>query len=562
MLKRWRINLIFLIFILFGAAIIGRLFFLQVIKGDYYRAMAQGQQGDFQSLRGERGKIFFKEGQILATNVKKDYLYISPQNIKDKEGTAKALSQLLGLEEASLLEKIKKNSLFEKIKSDLTEEEKEKILEKNLNGVYFGEETVRNYPQNNIASHLIGFLSKDEKGQYGVEGSYNDSLQGEECVLREGISSNLEINRGTDIFLTVDYNIQFMAEKLLRQAKDDFNIESGQIIIADPSSGKILALADFPNFDPNNYSEMKDFEIFQNSATQKLFEPGSVFKPITMAAALDQNKITPQTSYIDSGEVKIGEDIIYNYGQRIFGKQTMTNVLEKSINSGAIFAEKQLGHKLFLDYINRFGLFEPSGIDLDETSSENKEFKKGYEINFATASFGQGIEITPIQLVKAFSAIANGGKLVHPYVAEKISKNGQITETKSEISSEQIISKKTASQVTAMMVSVVKNGPYTKRAKVPGYYIAGKTGTAQVPEKGVYSINKSWQSFIGFAPAFNPKFLILVKLDNPETKSSEYSATPIFGKMAKYIIDYYQIPPDMRNKERGIRTRIPRPNIC
>jgi len=544
MLKRWRINAIFLIFILFGAAIIGRLFFLQVIRRDYYRAMAQGQQGDLQALRGERGKIFFKGGEILATNVEKDYLFISPRNIRDKEGTAKMLSQLLDIDEASLLEKIKKNNSFEKIKSDLTKEEKAKILEKNLNGVHLREETVRNYLQNDIASHLIGFLSKDGEGQYGIEGRYNDILQGEERVLREGTNSNLETNKGVDIFLTVDYNIQFMAEKLLKQAKDDFNIKSGQIIVADPSSGKILALADFPNFDPNNYSEIKDFEIFQNSVTQKLFEPGSVFKPITMAAALDQNKITPQTSYIDTGEVKIGEDIIYNYGQRAFGKQTMTNVLEKSINSGAIFAENQLGNKLFLDYINRFELFEPTGIDLDETFSENKEFKKGYKVNFATASFGQGITITPILLVRAFCAIANGGKLVKPYVVEKISKNGQITETKPEIFSEQIISKKTASQVTAMMVSVVKNGPYTKRAKVLGYYIAGKTGTAQVPEKGVYSTNKSWQSFIGFAPAFNPKFLILVKLDNPETKSSEYSATPIFGEMAKYIIDYYQIPPD------------------
>jgi len=545
--KHWRLNLIFFIFILSGAAIISRLIFIQFVKHDYYMAMAQGQQGDFQTLKGERGEVFFKEGKVLATNVKKDYLFVSPRKIedKDKEETAKVLSQILNLDENSVLEKIKKNNLFEKIKRDLTKEEKEKILRENLAGVYFGEETARYYPQNNIASHLIGFLSRDGKGQYGIEGYFDGLLQGKEGVSKDGINSDLKIDKGADIFLTIDYNIQFMAEKLLEQAKDNFDIESGQIIVADPNSGKILALADFPNFDPNNYSDIDNFGIFQNSATQKLFEPGSIFKPITMAAALDQDKITSQTTYIDTGQVNIGKNIIYNYDQRAFGEQTMTNVLEKSINSGAVFAEKQLGHELFLDYLNRFEFFKPTGIDLQgEEFSENKEFKKGYEINFATASFGQGIEITPIQLVRAFSAIANGGKLVRPYVVEKILKESKVTETEPEISSEEIISKKTISQLTAMMVSVVKNGPYTRRAKIPGYYIAGKTGTAQVPEKGTYSANKTWQSFIGFAPAFDPKFLILVKLDNPETTSSEYSATPIFKEMAKYIIDYEQIPPD------------------
>jgi cell division protein FtsI/penicillin-binding protein 2 len=269
-----------------------------------------------------------------------------------------------------------------------------------------------------------------------------------------------------------------------------------------------------------------------------------------MAAALDQNKITPQTTYTDTGRVKIGKNIIYNYDKRAFGRQTMTNVLEKSINSGAVFAENQLGNNLFLDYINRFELFKPTGIDLQgEVFSQNKEFRKGYEINFATASFGQGIEMTPIQLVRAFSAIANGGKLVRPYVVGKVFKGGKMAITEPEESSKRVISEKTCSQLTAMLVSVVKNGPYTRRARVPGYYIAGKTGTSQVSwavlgiSKRGYS-NKTWQSFVGFAPAFNPRFLILVKLDNPKTRSSEYSATPIFRDMAEYIINYEQIPPD------------------
>ncbi len=539
-MKKWRVNLIFIAVVLFGAAIISRLVYLQIIQEELYKALAQGQQKDFQLIKGERGEIFFSGGEILATNIKGGYVFVSPQEIKEKEKTARTLSRIFNLEEELILGKLKKDSLFEKIKSKITKEEEQALKEINLAGVYLGEAVFREYPQGTTASQAIGFFGGEERGQYGIEGHYDDVLQGE-----EGIQ---EFDKGSDIFLTVDYNIQFIAEKLLESAKENLNIKGGQIIVLDPNSGKILALANFPNFDPNNYSEV-DFELFQNSAVQKLFEPGSAFKPITMAAALDQEKVTPQSTYIDEGKVEIGKDTLYNYGERVWGKQTMTEVLEKSINTGAVFVERQLGHELFLEYIDLFGFFEPTGIDLQgEEFSENREFKKGYEINFATASYGQGIEMTPIQLVRAFCAIANGGRLVRPYMVEKIVENGTIIKTQAEISSEQVISQKTASQLTAMLISVVENG-FAKAAKVPDYYIAGKTGTAQIPwstldiDKRGYS-QETWQSFIGFAPALNPRFLILIKLDNPGTKTAEYSAVPIFKELAKYIIDYMQIPPD------------------
>ncbi len=554
-MKRWRVNLIFILIILFGAAIIGRLIFLQIIKYDFYKAMAQGQQKVFQLLKGDRGEIFFSEGEVLATNVKGKYLLVYPQEIEEKEETAKILSQVLNLEEAAILEKLQGDGLFEKIKSSLTKEEEQALKEMNLPGIYLRETIFRKYPQGTMISQTLGFLGGEGKGQYGIEGFYDNVLQGKEeiqerewGIVKYFFSGAAESAKGADIFLTIDYNIQFMAEKLLEKAKENLNIEAGQIIVIDPNSGKILALASFPDFDPNHYSEV-DFELFQNPSVQKLFEPGSAFKPITMAAALNQGKITPKTTYIDTGKVKIGKYTIMNYNEKVWGKRTMTEVLEKSINTGAVFVEKQLGHDVFLEYIDKFGIFEPTGIDLqEEFFSENREFKKGYEINFATASFGQGIEMTPIQLVRAFCVIANGGKLVKPYLVEKIIKKDIITETQPEISSEQIISQKTASQLTAMLISVIENG-FANEAKVPGYYIAGKTGTAQIPwstlgiDKKGYS-EDTWQSFIGFAPAFSPQFLILVKLDKPETRTAEYSAVPIFGELAKYIINYYQIPPD------------------
>lgn len=549
--------MIFFLVVAFGLALIARLCFLEVLNGGYYRALAQGQQRTIKRVN-ERGRIFFKGGQVLAINKRGNYLFISPKEISDKEETAKAISEIVNLPEEEVLEKVIKDNYFELIKKRLTTEEVEKLKKQKLKGVHFGDAVFRNYPQGTLASQVVGFLNDAGEGQYGLEGYYDQSLRGKRKV--EGLKvpwgqlTSL-LNNGSeaaDIWLTIDYPIQFKAEELLKKAKENFDIRSGQIIVIEPNTGKILALANFPGFDPNKYKEYalaKKTVIFQNSAIQKLFEPGSTFKPITMAGALEEGKITPDTVYEDKGVVWLNGRPIYNFARKKWGKRTMTEVLEKSINTGAIFAERKLGDEEFLRYVKRFGILEPTGIDLEgEVFSKNRKLAKGRDIDFATASFGQGIEMTPIQLVRAFCAIANGGKMVKPYVGERFSQNGKVFKKKPLIEAEEVISSKTAYQLTKMLVSVVENG-FGKKAKIPGYYIAGKTGTSQISfsalginRKG-YS-NETWQSFIGFAPAFDPKFLIFVKLDNPKSRSSEYSAAPIFHDLAKYIIDYWEIPPD------------------
>jgi len=531
-MRQWRINSILIFILLFGLALIARLFFIQVLQGDFYKALAQGLYSLDEEIPGQRGEIFFKNGESLAINMEWPLVYASPREIENKIETAQKLAREIMIDEDALLAKFEKDNLYEIIKKRITDEEIEIIRGLSLKGIYLGKETGRYYPQETLASQLIGFLDADGTGQYGLEGYYDEILKGKGD------------ENGQDLILNLDYSIQFMAEKLLEEAKENFDIEAGQIIVMEPQTGNLLALANFPNFNPNQYAKISDLDVFQNGATQKIFEPGSVFKPLTMVAAMEEQKITPQTTYIDKGVVEIGGWPIYNYDNRVWGEQSMTSVLERSINTGAVFAERQLGNDLFLKYLEKFGIFEPTGIDLREVYSENKEFKKGYEINFATAAFGQGIEMTPIQLIKAYSAIVNAGKMVEPRVVDKIIKNNnEIVEIQPEIGKDSVISAKTASQLTAMLVSVVQN-VYTKSAQIPGYYVAGKTGTAQVPEGGAYSAEKTMQSFIGFAPAFNPKFLILVKLDNPKTKTAEYSAVPVFHSLAKYIVDYYQIPPD------------------
>ncbi|MDD2913589.1 MAG: penicillin-binding protein 2 [Candidatus Pacebacteria bacterium] len=548
-MNRKKTKIILFIFGLVGIFVAGNLARFQVLKYEYYRAMAQGQQKKFQSFLGERGEIFFKGGEIIATNADTKKLILLPEEVEDKKNVSLKLSSILEIEEDQIFEKIENAFSPVSVKNGLTNQEIEEIEKTDISGIYTIEERKRFYPQRTMASQVVGFLGGENKGQYGLEGHYEEFLKGEEILKENNFLSTEQASlKGGSLILSLDYNIQFMAMNFLNKAKEELDIEGGTIIVTNPKTGAIMAMADFPTFDLNEYSKVKDSSVYRNSAVQDFFEPGSVFKPITMAGAIDQNKITPETQYLDTGEVWIGGRVLKNYGNKSFGKVTMTEVLEKSINTGAVFAGDAMGKDLFLKYLEDFGFFQRTGIDLQgEALFENAEFKKGYDVNYATASYGQGINITPIQLVRAFSSFANEGKITNPYIVEKTIKNGKV-ETVKTSAEKQVISAETASKVTTMLVNVIEKG-FGKSARIPGYYLAGKTGTSQIPwpaldiDKRGYS-EKTWQSFIGFAPAFNPQFLIFIKLDNPKAKTAEYSAMPIFRDLAEYIIGYMQIPPD------------------
>lgn len=560
-MQNWRINIVFLLLFLLGAATIGRLVFIQIIDHGFYKAMAQGQQNISSFVKGERGDIFVqdKDGNLytIATNYSVPFIFLSPPEIEDANATAAGIASVLNISEEFILERMgKPDSLFEVLKKNISDKEELEIKALELPGIYVGKETTRLYPQKEFASHVIGFTNQDDIGQYGIEEQYNDVLEGEEGLVISATNvggylflSNKTPKDGADIILTLDYNIQLQAEKILKDTARALKVKEGSIIVLDPNTGKILALANIPAFDPNSYGNVRGLDVFQNATLEKLFEPGSVFKPITLASAIDTGKLTPDTTYIDTGSVTIGIYTITNYNERVFGERTMSEVLQFSINTGAVFAESELGHSDFIKYIERFGLFKPTKIDLvGEIYSQNKELKKGYEINYATASFGQGIEMTPMQLIRAFGGIANNGLMHTPYIVEDVKDTTGIPFERSETQSTRAISKRTSSQITSMLVSVTEDG-FGKAARIPGYYVAGKTGTAQVSNsalgiaKSGYS-DETVQSFIGYVPAFNPRFLVLVKLNNPQTKTAEYSAVPIFKELASYIIDYYQIPPD------------------
>ncbi len=567
-MKNWRINVILVLIFIFWAAIISRLFFLQILNHKLFQAQALGQQVAFKSIQGSRGEIFFENsqenkgsqgsGEVKSLAINKDEWTISvmPQDIQDKSIFAETLAKNIGgpkgYPKEQILLKLDSQDSYQVLKKGLSSDELDKIKALKLKGLSWQNEPARFYPQERLASQVVGFLGGEGSGQYGVEGYYEDILKGKSGIKEEKkgldsiFSNDSQVSLdGSDIYLTIDYNIQFQAESLLKKTADDLNIEAGQIIVLKPDSGRILALANFPSFNPNQYSKEKNLDVFQNGAVQKLFEPGSVMKPFTMAIALNEGKITPDTTFVDSGFVKFGSYTIHNFDNKKYGEQTMTQVLENSVNTGAVFVSQLIPHKTYFDYIDKFGFTEKTGVDLQgEVFSRNENLKNGQDIEYATASFGQGIEVTPIQFSMAFSALANGGKLVKPYIVEKIVNGKDESHTKSQ-SYDQIISQQTISQLTPMLVSVVEKG-FGSGAKVPGYYIAGKTGTAEVPLKNGkgYESDKTIQSFIGFGPAFNPQFLILVKLDNPKVPKSSLSAVPVFKKLAQYIINYWQIPPD------------------
>ncbi len=346
--------------------------------------------------------------------------------------------------------------------------------------------------------------------------------------------------------LTIDKNIQYTACTALQQAVQKHGASGGSLVVLEPATGAVRALCNAPDFDPNAYAAVADQARFTNAALSSPYEPGSVFKAITMAAALGEGVVTPETTYEDTGQVVIGPDTIKNSDGKAHGRQTMTQVLDESLNTGAVFASRLVGGAKFLDYVKRFGFGEPTGIELPEERSGNLASLKGRnDIYLATASFGQGITATPLQLAAAFGAIANRGQLMRPYVVQAVAKPDGRTEVTSPTSVRQVVSPEVARTLSAMLVSVVEVG-HGKRAGVPGYYVAGKTGTAEVAgvAKLGYQQNKNIGSFVGFAPVDDPKFVMLVRVDEPkDVVFAESSAAPVFGEVAKFLLQYYQVPP-------------------
>lgn len=561
-----RITIVFVIFAFISGGIIFRLFSLQVSGADYYRELASKQHFLVSSITPKRGEIYLQNGKEvlpLAVNKELNLVYAVPAEIKEVDNEMIVrLAEILKMDAAIVKERLlKKDDPFEPLKNGVEKEAAEIISSLGIPGIYFKKETSRFYPAGNFASHLVGFLGfRGDKraGQYGLEGYYEKELAGQAGSLvreRDSAGKMLAVGEkqlynssdGADLILTIEESIQFMAEEKLKEAIDRWQAERGTVIIIDPASGAVRAMANYPSFNPNQYAETKDLKIFSNSAISDIFEPGSVFKPITMAAGINEGIIGPETTYEDKGFVNVGIHRINNFDGRARGTQTMTQVLEQSLNTGAVFVAEKLGKKNFKKYVEQFGFSQTTGIDLTgEARGDITNLLYDRDIDYATASFGQGIAVTPIALLAAVSALANDGILMRPYVVGKmIFSDGREVATEPR-KIRRVISPETASRLAAMMTSVVDNG-YDRRAAVTGYSIAGKTGTAQIPDsdQGGYKKEEFIHTFVGFGPVNHPRFAILIKIDKPRGAIfASNTLSTIFGDIAEFLVRYYNIPPD------------------
>ncbi|MEK7195969.1 MAG: penicillin-binding protein 2, partial [Patescibacteria group bacterium] len=455
---------------------------------------------------------------------------------EEREGIAELLASVSDktlVEVETILNK--KSDPYELIVKRATDEQVNKIGSAGLGGVYIGYNSARFYPLGTLAAQLLGFVSADDKvgAAYGAELYYQSQLGGK-AGTSDGDRITSKTQDGKDINLTIDRKIQEESENILAGLMKQYKAESGTVIVEDPKTGKILAMASNPNFNPNNYSDSK-VATFLNPAVQAVYEPGSIFKLITMSSALDARAVTPSTTYNDTGSLKLNGKTIKNWDLKAHGLTSMTGVIEQSLNTGAAFAERAMGNNSFYAYVTKFGFKQKTDIDLPEEvvgSLRPLESDKR-DINFATASFGQGISMTPIALLQAISSIANNGVMMKPYINA-----AEVPKTLG-----RIISEEASRQTVQMMVSsVIKN----QVANIDGYNVAGKTGTAQVPDfvHGGYS-DQVINTYIGFTPAYNPKFIILVKLDKPDgAPLAGQTVVPAFRNLAQFIINYYNIPPD------------------
>lgn len=559
-----RIFLIKSFFLLFFLGIIVRLFYWQVVRADYLQAQAEGQHFTSSKVEALRGNIFFSDGSILASSNPTFAIFAEPKLIDSKErvNTGYLLARVLAEpgEDVDLLAKDIINELSQdlfwvSLQRQVNLDKRQEIEDLNLPGIGFDAGSSRFYPEGSSSANLLGYDSSgDGKGYFGIEGYYDGELRGISGSQRNEkdalglpiLTGNFltnEAKNGKDLVLNIDRSVQFILENSLKKGMDKYGAKAASAVVMDPKTGAILALASFPNYDPARYSDFPS-EYYKNSVVADQYEPGSTFKVLVMSAAINEDLVKPETECdACSGPVSLGGFSIRTWNNQYFPNTTMKDVIVHSDNTGMVFVSHKLGLDKFYDYFQNFGFGKVTNIDLqDEFSPDLRPKDEWKQIDLATASFGQGIAVTPIQMVTAVSAIANGGYLMEPHVVKFIKDDKETFEIKPKIV-RQVIKDSTAKIMTQIMLSAVEEGE-AKFAKIKGFKIAGKTGTAQIPVAGHYDPNQTIASFVGFGPVDDPKFVMLVRFDQPSSSIfGAETAAPTFFEIAKQLFSYYKIAP-------------------
>lgn len=608
----WRFLLTKGVFVVIGSLIGIRLFYIQVVQHNHYEALAAKQHTLQREVVAERGTIYSSDGSVLATMRNAYLLFATPEYVEDPKGTAEALVEHVPFEEEGCVlnvsweeqyqnpeaderDKTKKCLHDEDAFDDLIDEKKEILaelfrdhdrlwvpLQKGLSidvrdvvtdlelpGIHFESQKVRSYPEGDLAAHVLGFVGSNDEGNptgyFGLEGYFNGELSGTNGLdyyeidatgkpIPLGVYKPVQPRQGMDIVTTINRELQFFLDNLLAAGVKRYKADFGTYILTRPSTGEVLAMGNYPTFDPGdwldalgNTSDVARVDVYKNYAISDNYEPGSVLKAMTMAAGLDSGAVDLETTYNDAGPIELQGYTIRTWNDRYSGVISMAEILQLSNNPGAAFVGEKVGLERYLSYVHDFKLGTTTGIHLQgEESGLVRADDTWREINLATASFGQGISVTPLQLVNVMSAIANDGVMMRPYIVSELhdSANGDVITFEPNVYSTPI-SAKTSQKMRLMLQQVVEKGEFrwfVDREGLSGYPVGGKTGTAQIPVQGGYDPNQTNTTFVGFAPVDDPEFVLLVRLNKPKTSTySADTAVPLWFQMARELVTYFGI---------------------
>ena len=550
-----------------AVVLVGRLFFLQIIDKSDLQAKNLSQVQVDRKLQSPRGTIYDRNGRPLAMSVVTKSLYADPKMIKQSPSeVAELIAPYVTMSKEDIVKSLQEDTAFVWI-DRMMEPEKSKavaqlIEDKNVEGLNFVEESKRYYPNGNLAAQVLGFVGTDDKGLEGLEMVLDDELKGgiqKELVAtdRKGnaifgsVLSKYLPDKGKSVTLTIDASIQFIAERALDKAMEDTGAKHASVIVMDPKTGEILAMANRPSYDPNNYNQSGE-EAFKNIAVTNLYEPGSTFKPIIASAALAAGKWKLDTVYNDKGAFAANGHIIRNWNGEGYGPVRLLDILKYSINTGMAEIGTLTGADILSKYVRDYGFGSETGIELPGEGAGilyNPEDMS--KLDVATMSIGQGIAVTPLQMVRAFGALSNGGAMMKPHIIKSYSNSqGDVTSTTETSVVGQPVPEETAKTIVDILEKEVSEGGGTK-AMVEGYHFGGKTGTAQKldTKHGGYLDGQYIASFIGFGPVEDPKFVVLVVIDDPQ-KGSYYGSqivAPVFKDIVSQLVRYYQMSPSVKD---------------
>lgn len=561
-----RIRFIFFCFLLFALILVVRLYYVQIIHGQVYVDKADRQYVSPSRSVFNRGNIFFsdKDGALLSVaSLSTGYIItINPQKITDPGIVYNELSPILNLDLDTFYAKAnQKNSVYQKIADRVSEENMKKIEALKITGLQIEKERWRYYPGESLAARMLGFVGYDGNvlvGRTGLEKYYEDVLSRNNnqayvnffAEIFSNIKQTISDGSGREgeIITSIEPEVQAFLEKKVKEISDTYRSSLTGGIIIDPNTGEIYSMSLSPTFNLNKFNEEKDPSVFNNPLVEGLYEMGSIIKPLTMAAGLDSLAVTANTTYNDTGSLTMDTATIYNHDKKPHGVVNMQEVLNQSLNLGVSFVVRKMGKTNFADYMRNYGLAEETGIDLPgENHGRLENLNSPRDIEYATASFGQGISMTPIETVRALSTLANGGKLIVPHVVKKINYTSGLFNNISYVNeAKQVLKKETSEEISRMLTVVVDKALANGKVSLPNYSVAAKTGTAQIAKPGGGYYDDRWlHSFFGYFPSYKPRFLIFLYTVEPkEVSFASQTLTTPFMDTVKFLINYYNIAPD------------------